>query len=1491
MADSLFDNRYRYDYIYPRGRSGETLRAVDTQDNDRPVVVKRPAPNDAPPIRAGQEVSILNERKALTRLAGHAVLTALVGGGQFMAGGTPHQYIVVERAGGVLVADLVRELAQRGERLPDLELLVIVDTLLDLLAAAHAKDIVYNDVDTKHLFWDRETHKLKLIDWGNAVFLEGDEATPQGISRQTDIFQVGELLYALVTGGGRAEIPRDAGEDFLLNFGRDAERLSPRWMQVISKAAHPVTKFRYRSLGELRKALAELRDPLERERNTILGRVNERLRHNRSKEELNGLLEVLAPALAADPGFPPVKATQQEIYGRLRDLEVAADLDAARIYMESGSWSRAVGLLEELRGRARDTTQALIDLLLETARLMLDLKITPAAQTILDAVTLVFERQNAHAANILITQPASDENVQAAQWLMAALVDAWSPEFVLLRPNLFQLDRALTQLAAGGVVVTEPRAVLAEVQSMIDRLSDPNITNLTELRDGYRMVVDGLTALGAVLETVNSRHNFPESRLPVSAQERALNAAMALADNMHVIGRQATSSPRDALNALDSSRAIDPVNPTWDGLGRLLDGLYELLGSYQTYLPAADGSDLADWFTSARRDLEPFHERLFDDMLNGMIAGLEMAGARWSSFAEATLIGNRFGAITALAEATDAVGTISPTLAGWLNQIRTIVTNASYVERHALYGGLGRALADGWEAFDRGRLADAERLGQQAQEIARTESQRLAAGRLRHLAEITRNWLERNTILNAKGTQAALVGVERLYTPEENGTLQNFTAQMPGRDTYLKAMNKGLVDLFARENSAAPRILFTNYVLLGALEIHEGRLGDAEFWREAAIRTLGDHATRHTLTRALSEFADRKRDLTAASALLNSLNSASALTTLDSSRRKLDDNPQARLLTGVALSLREIENAVRDWQDGDFRPAGLKLENAIKGVDETEQTAGITLTNFRAWLMELQSGAAELHTALRSLQSVIESRPEAPIDSLLSNHRKLVDTTNRLIGEKYAATLRGWRDTYEHFLAVYTDTSIRRSEKINRFNQLLRAMFIDRHPAYPLYRHWYDLTDASPEFPAPPTDQPVPQITEVVSEEEFRGTRESREARAAESIARAKPITPAQEPDADSELESIPAKYREGRGARPRIGLPPRLVIGGIILLALLGGGAIILSILQGNQTPTIALTISPTPSPGTEVAGNPTTDAVSVGLASGSPAAAGATLPAGTEPVGLPSDATLVTPTFLPSATPTRTPPAITNTPAPTATFTNTATPSATLTLTPSPTYTPSNTFTPTPTPTATLPPQGLQGEQNLLTLFERLAVYPWRADEFDKVQALEATYWRLGASADDPSEGDRVLITLPADLLETFYGNNAASRIRRLELEFTFTYDPALVADGGAFLGALFQSVDDPTNSVGAQLSISQPGILSIGQVQGDEVDTISQRGEGSLVFRLRLERDIASGNVVVLLNGEQVGRAMPFTRGDAPILPVIYARRPNVVVSITAWSITLR
>jgi hypothetical protein len=116
--------------------------------------------------------------------------------------------------------------------------------------------------------------------------------------------------------------------------------------------------------------------------------------------------------------------------------------------------------------------------------------------------------------------------------------------------------------------------------------------SLIELRDGYRSVVDALTALSTLLENIQQQHNLPDRRLPMSAQERASYAAMALADNMHVIGKQATSSPRDAVQALDASRAIDPMNASWELVQKLLDSLYELLGTYQTYVPAADGSDL-----------------------------------------------------------------------------------------------------------------------------------------------------------------------------------------------------------------------------------------------------------------------------------------------------------------------------------------------------------------------------------------------------------------------------------------------------------------------------------------------------------------------------------------------------------------------------------------------------------------------------------------------------------------------------------------------------------------------------------------------------------------------------------------------------------------------------------------------------------------------------------------------------------------------------------
>lgn len=1451
MADSLFDNRYRYDYIYPRGRSGETLRAVDTQDRDRPVVIKRPAPNDAPPIRAGQEVSILNERKALMRLAGHPVATALLGGGQFLVGGTAHQYIVMERGQGMIVADLVRELAQRGERMPELELLVIADNLLDLLHAAHSRDIVYNDVDAKHLFWDRDSHRLKVIDWGNAVFLEGDEVTPQGISRQSDVFQVGELLYFILTGGSRPDIPRDAGEDFALDFGMDAERVPPRLQAIVSKAAHPNVRYRYKTIADLRRALADYRDPLERERNAVLGRVSDRLRHNRSKEELNGLLDMLQPALAMDPGFTPARVAYHEILARLHDLEVAADLDAVRIYMDSANWPRAISLLSELRERARAEMRALIDLLLDLATL---LQQPPAAgggqpptvsPAVLDAIALVFERENTRAAHLLMV--SDDDYSRPLQWLLAERISAHTPDLLLLRPNLYRLQTALASLAADGLPVTEARAVLGEVDARLERVSTPNTSSLIELRDGCRAIVDALTALGTILEKTNERFSLPDSRLPVSALDRALNAAMALADNMHVIGRQATASPRDALNALDSSRAIDPMNPAWDAVARMLNGLYELLGSYQTYVPAADGSDLEIWLVESRRDLLPFTERLFDEMLIGMVTGLEEAVQSWRRYADDTIQGDRYGAIAALAQATDAVATISPTLAGWLNQLRTVVTNASYVERHTLYGGLGRALADGWEAFDRGRLQDAERLGQQAVEIARTDLQRFAADRLRDLAEVARAWMERGGVMNVKGTQAALATVEGLYTAEENTLRENFSSQMPSKETYLRAMSKGLVDLYARGSSAALRILFVNYIFLGTLDAHEGNLDDADFWLQAAVKTMAELGQRHPLTRALDELISRRRDLLQAAIVLNRVSGAAALPLLANTRKVLEDNPQAKVLAGGIHSVRELEAALRDWSDGEFRPAGIKLDNVLNAINDVEQAASITLTEYRAWMMELQAAAAELHVQARQMQQVIDQRPDKPVDTIRVALRRMVEVTTNLLGEAYAATARGWRETYESFLSVYTDNTIRRSEKLNRFNQLFRAMFIDRHPAYPLYRHWYDLTEHAPEFPPPPTDEPTPRLAEDVDvpETDYRGSR-----------------------------------YADEAPARGRLRLP-LLIAAGVVLLALAAlaaGGAF------NGGAPGVVLTLTDTPDSNAQTVaaqGFASLQATSTYT----PAPTDTLDPARVTPTLLPVD--LITPTLRPSQP---VPELLATLPAPTETWTPSPTFTPTLTYTPSATYTATSTPTATNTPTATLPPQGLQGSQDVLALLDRMHSYPWAADEFSLVRTIDSAYWRLGSG--ETGEDDAITVRLPADVLNTFYGNNAASRLTRMEVELTLlSFNPQILQTEPVYFGALLQNADNPDQSAGLHVQMAQPGVINLGQRIGADVSTVSQRAVSVVVARIRLDRSPDTGSVTVFFDGEQIGPAIPFTRPDAPLLPMLYVKSGGVIVSVTGWKISLR
>ena len=1191
MADSLFDKRYRYNYIYPRGRSGETLRAVDTQRGDQPVAIKRPHPNDAPPIRAGQEVSIINEREALTRLAGHPVLTELLGGGQFFVGGIPQQYIVMERAQGLIIAEEVARLAQQQQRLPELEMLEVIAQLVDLLQAAHDKDIVYNDVDAKHLFWDRDKYQLKVIDWGNAVFLEGDEATPQGISRQTDIFQLGELLYFLLTGGRRLEAPRSGNDDFAVEFHDEDGDIDARLGAIVTRATHPNLRYRYASLAELSTDLLRYSRPLEQRRDEVVARVSDKLNaDDLSRNDLLALQTNLQSALRQDPSHPATRATSSEIIDRLRDLEASADLDAARIYLSASNWTAAADLLADLRERAGSKTAALVHLLLDWCLLLADAP-ADAPDWINDAADLLFAGRADKAANRLLATEAASPAMLALQWRLAERISAHAPGVLLLRPNLARLDEALRLLAAQGIEVQKARASLAASLQMIETSPEAARRGVNSLHSAWREVVNSLSALEGSLSLLGNRLGLSERRLPMLALARALDAARTLTDNAEVIGRNAASDTRAALNALDACRAIDPPNPAWDQLEDFLSLLYEILQDSQGFVPAVDGADLDSWLHAKREELQPLAAQLFDERLGDMLAGMDSAQAAWAHYRQVIVAGDKAEATAALERGAAALRLLSPSLTTWFNQLRSVVDGAKYVERHSLPGHLGRTLADGWAAFDNSQLADAQRLGQQALEIARSDSEQFIAERLMKLSRGLRDWLERNGIESESRTEAALTEIEALFSDSEAQAVEQFEKQMPSTETYLKAMGQGLVQSFAASNTAALRILFTQYTLNGVLAAHEGELEDARFWQEAARRCLPDLADKHSAIRSLDDFIARRDSLLATQTIFAELRAPQGVDNLGELVKQLESNPQAELLKPAVQGLRALEAALADWADAEFRAASLKLEQVLRYIGEAESNADLQLDDFRAWITDLQTALAELSAKKRGLTQAIDRQEDLPQPPVREAIHLQADVTEDLLGYQPAQVMLGWRDTYESFVAIYTGDKAR-SKKLAAMDEHFKAMFIDRNPAYPLFRHWYRLVEAQPEQPeeeaeaAPaPAEAATPREPEVEADD-----------------------LPA--PDEDPPERKRASRWLYNLAAV--IGIA--LIIGGLAVLAGNGNFESLLAMVQPpteTATPTDTPTATPSPAPTETATDAPTATATSTDTPA--PSATATPLPAAT--------------------------------------------------------------------------------------------------------------------------------------------------------------------------------------------------------------------------------------------------------------------------------------
>jgi len=131
-------------------------------------------------------------------------------------------------------------------------------------------------------------------------------------------------------------------------------------------------------------------------------------------------------------------------------------------------------------------------------------------------------------------------------------------------------------------------------------------------------------------------------------------------------------------------------------------------------------------------------------------------------------------------------------------------------------------------------------------------------------------------------------------------------------------------------------------------------------------------------------------------------------------------------------------------------------------------------------------------------------------------------------------------------------------------------------------------------------------------------------------------------------------------------------------------------------------------------------------------------------------------------------------------------------------------------------------------------------------------------------------------------------------VEVELTLTtFNPSVISADQVYFGALLQDASDPTKTAGVNVQLVQPGVIKLGQRSGEKVTNFSNQAVNVVVVRVRLERDLKTGDITAYANGSQLGQPMPFTRADASIIPVLFVKSGGVIVSVTGsgWVVTLR
>jgi hypothetical protein len=1437
LNQPLFDNRYRYDHIFPRGRSGETLQAVDTQDRDRPVVIKRPAPQDAPPLRAAQEVSIRAERKALERLSGHPNLTELRGTGAFRAGGNTYQYIAMDRAMGETVEEMVLALAAHDRHPPELELLVIIDGLLDLLMKAHAQHVIYNDVDAKHLFWNRDDYRLKVIDWGNAVLT--DEAGHQaGVTVANDVHQVGELLYFAYQSGARMASETSPDGDYTVHF---REALPDTIQDIITKATHPNIKSqRYSSIRNLREELSAYRHPLERERDQITQSVQSKLTDNASKQLLESLRVELNGALELDPGHPAARSLADDIALRLQHLAVQADFDAARIYLETGNWSRAIHLVEELIPNADEQTARALTFLVAAAEQFEKGGHSAPPDEFGEVIDAALHGQSRHAAAILMAIAEHDHNFRTDALLAAERLVAAFPNVSLLRPHLIRLEQELAPLDAGltKTIIKQTVAIYAPVH--------PGISPLIER---YGRLAIQLTDRIAKLEQVAAKAGIAAETLTQPA-ERAEAAAHAVVDHLKRAAFTAFGHPGAARSAIDEAQAIDPANPHFAALPAYLENMHRTVASLATFRPNPDASNLLGWLQTSLDALRAYEDDISDAEFRNVLRDLSATGHNWVQVADMLVMGRKTQPAERLKVMGDTMRPYNLNAADWFQKTAQLINDAREVERFAANPELGEALLQGYRAWDTGQAGRAADSARKAMNLAQSDGEKRAVERLQNLSEITATWLTQNGIHDSNLTKKSEKAAFALLLEDEISEYDRFSGQMPNEELYLRAMKLGIVKAMRDSSSAGIRALFLHYMWRGALELQDSALDDAEFWREAALN-CGDIWKTHPVFTAFDGELQRQRLIMKVETALNQI---SSFEDIPAARDILNTNSSDDWLKSSRQALTLIEEALGPWADGSFRAARDNFNEAQDHIRAAEEDAAMNLDNLRQWVTPFQERAEELAERRQIVeQAAMAGSLEANPD-VLRALEQIVNISEAALGADYSRQVKLWRDLYRTMLKTHLDQRLTKQEKLAEFDKNFAALFIEKHPAHRLFQRWHNTARMLPDDVR--EDLQIDLDTDTTTEQ------------------------PVYMDGSEGQNGETPPEYEDYENVEIRARRPKDadysggdrswnwiIIIAGVILLGLVGF-AVLRAMTGGADDPV------------RNAQATPTRDAIL------SPE--NATRTAEAQGIVAPPTRTRIPP----STTPTNTAPPPTDTRIPPSATPTEDLPTIAPTLTPTQAVT-IVTNTPPPSPTATIfipsaTPVIEVASGNQVDVLEILNLiqpedYGWEPGFFSRGAG---DVWQLGASVEEAGSAPIAVVFSP-DFMEAF-SPDSGLRVREVTVQMELTlFDEDRIENQQVFFGLGLQNTRRQRYS--SQVQLRQVGVVSLGINENGRFTAISQIPLAQVNVTLSLRRD-PDGSVTFFINGQRLGQSPTLFPLDEPVSIVLYNAGGGMFVAVSSFTIEL-